>query len=126
MVDTTTTTMVEEGFLKTPNIDKDLIRVEAKKKRKYVHDASLNEQPRWHNQTFMLYLALRHQPEETMARTDLIKSALAIDDKICRERSVSKVFRGKVKKRMACSLMKKVNLFFADTYEFSFGHSYQQ
>lgn len=56
-------------------------------------------QPRWHNQAFMLFLALRQHSEPTMPRIELIKTALAIDKKISEERHLPKVFRGKVKKK---------------------------
>jgi hypothetical protein len=61
-------------------------------------------QPRWHNQAYMLFLALRQHSEKTMARTDLIKSALAIDTRISEERLVPKVFKGKVREVNSFSL----------------------
>lgn len=69
---------------------------EAHKRKKTNRFSSTNQQPRWHNQAYMLYLALRQHTEKTMARTDLIKSALANDKRISEERLVPKVFRGKV------------------------------
>lgn len=71
-------------------------QVEAQKRKKSNPLNSINQQPRWHNQAYMLYMALRQHSEKTMARTDLIKSALAIDKRISEERNVPKVFRGKV------------------------------
>jgi hypothetical protein len=71
-------------------------QVEAQKRKKLNPFNSINQQPRWHNQAYMLYMALRQHSEKTMARTDLIKSALAIDKRISEERHVPKVFRGKV------------------------------
>lgn len=79
---------------------------EAQKRKRYIksssptvsqHSQQNPQQPRWHNQSYMLFLALRQHSEKTMARTDLIKSALAIDKRISEERQVPKVFRGKVR-----------------------------
>lgn len=75
-------------------------QMEAHKRKKINRFSSTNQQPRWHNQAYMLYLALRQHTEKTMARTDLIKSALAIDKRISEERLVPKVFRGKVTFRL--------------------------
>lgn len=66
-------------------------------KRKYQSRINpINQQPRWYSQSYMLFLALRQHDEETMARTDLIKTALSLDNKISAERKLPKVFRGKV------------------------------
>jgi hypothetical protein len=70
--------------------------VEAQKRKCQSRINPLNQQPRWHSQSYMLFLALRQHNEETMARTDLIKTALALDTKISAERNLQKVFRGKV------------------------------
>ena len=52
--------------------------------------------PRWHSQSYLLFLALRQHPTKSLPRTDLIKAALVLDEKISRERNVPRVFRGKV------------------------------
>lgn len=64
--------------------------------------ARLSTQPRWHNQSYMLFLALRQHPDRCLPRTELIKAALAMDKKISDELNLPKVFRGKV--RQATSL----------------------
>ncbi|KAI7887754.1 uncharacterized protein EV154DRAFT_426860 [Mucor mucedo] len=78
---------------------------EAYKRKKTNRFSSTNQQPRWHNQAYMLYLALRQHTEKTMARTDLIKSALANDKRISEERLVPKVFRGKTPMNSASAIL---------------------
>ncbi|EIE84681.1 hypothetical protein G6F46_009398 [Rhizopus delemar] len=51
--------------------------------------------PRWHNQAYMLFLALRQHPDLCMPRGELIKAALELDKKISSEMSLPLVFRGK-------------------------------
>ncbi|KAI8079504.1 uncharacterized protein B0P05DRAFT_457786, partial [Gilbertella persicaria] len=63
------------------------------------------QQPRWHNQSYMLFLALRQHHESSMARTDLIKSALTLDKKISEERSLPRVFRGKTPMNSASAIL---------------------
>jgi hypothetical protein len=70
--------------------------VEAQKRKCHSRINPVNQTPRWHSQSYMLFLALRQHNEITMARTDLIKTALALDSKISAERKLPKVFRGKV------------------------------
>lgn len=53
-------------------------------------------QPRWHNQAYMLFLALRQHPDRCLSRPELIKAALALDEKISKERNLPRVFKGKV------------------------------
>ncbi|KAI9491420.1 hypothetical protein BDB00DRAFT_959623 [Zychaea mexicana] len=52
-------------------------------------------QPRWHNQAYMLFLALRQHPDRCLSRPELIKAALALDEKISKERKLPRVFKGK-------------------------------
>ncbi|KAI7899964.1 uncharacterized protein BX663DRAFT_545212 [Cokeromyces recurvatus] len=54
-----------------------------------------NKQPRWYNQAYMLFLALRQHPERTLPRGELIKAALALDRKISAELQLPRVFRSK-------------------------------
>ncbi|CAO3632293.1 unnamed protein product [Mucor hiemalis] len=79
-------------------------QIEAQKRQK-VSRFNTNNQPRWHNQAYMLYLALRQHTSKTMARTDLIKSALAIDKRISEERFLPKVFRGKTPMNSASAIL---------------------
>ncbi|KAI8061360.1 hypothetical protein BDF21DRAFT_497279 [Thamnidium elegans] len=82
---------------------------EAQKRKKINRFSSTNQQPRWHNQAYMLFLALRQHNEKTMARTDLIRSALAIDKRISEERLVPKVFRGKTPMNSASAILTNNN-----------------
>ncbi|RUS12890.1 hypothetical protein BC938DRAFT_478327, partial [Jimgerdemannia flammicorona] len=52
-------------------------------------------QPRWHTQSYMVFLALRQHPAKCLPRTQLIKAALEMDKKISEERGLPRVFRGK-------------------------------
>lgn len=56
-------------------------------------------QPRWHNQAYMLFLALRQHPNRCLSRPELIKAALALDEKISKERNLPRVFKGKVREK---------------------------
>ncbi|KAI8389507.1 hypothetical protein BD560DRAFT_381910 [Blakeslea trispora] len=79
--------------------------VEAYKRKRLTRMNSANQQPRWHNQSYMLFLALRQHAETSMARTDLIKSALSLDKKISEERSLPRVFRGKTPMNSASAIL---------------------
>ncbi|KAI8333286.1 hypothetical protein EDC96DRAFT_451243 [Choanephora cucurbitarum] len=80
-------------------------KVEAYKRKRLTRINPANQQPRWHNQSYMLFLALRQHSGTSMARTDLIKSALALDKKISEERSLPKVFRGKTPMNSASAIL---------------------
>ncbi|KAI9006242.1 hypothetical protein CLU79DRAFT_780538 [Phycomyces nitens] len=62
-------------------------------------------QPRWHNQSYMLFLALRQHPDNSLPRTDLIKAALALDKKMSEERNLPRVFRGKTPMNSASAIL---------------------
>ncbi|KAI9282353.1 hypothetical protein BY458DRAFT_497929 [Sporodiniella umbellata] len=51
--------------------------------------------PRWHNQAYMLFLALRQHPDRCLPRGELIKEALRLDRQLSKELSLPLVFRGK-------------------------------
>lgn len=53
-------------------------------------------QPRWHNQAYMLFLALRESPNRSLPRKQLIDGALEMDKRISKDRGLPKVFKGKV------------------------------
>ncbi|ORE08376.1 hypothetical protein BCV72DRAFT_271885 [Rhizopus microsporus var. microsporus] len=53
------------------------------------------EHPRWHNQSYMLFLALRQHPDHCLPRAQLINSALELDIKISAELGLPRVFRSK-------------------------------
>ncbi|KAL1921713.1 uncharacterized protein VTP21DRAFT_10355 [Calcarisporiella thermophila] len=59
--------------------------------------ASSKVHPRWHNQSYMLFLALRQSKASSMFRTELCRAALAMDEKISQERGLPRVFRGKAR-----------------------------
>ncbi|KAG0173455.1 hypothetical protein DFQ28_008406 [Apophysomyces sp. BC1034] len=73
-------------------------------KRTQNHGRS-STQPRWHNQSYMLFLALRQHPERCLPRTELIKAALSMDKKISEERRLPKVFRGKTPMNSASAIL---------------------
>ncbi|KAI8085759.1 uncharacterized protein B0P05DRAFT_569975 [Gilbertella persicaria] len=62
-------------------------------------------QPRWHNQSYMLFLALRQHPEKSLPRRELIQAALALDKKISAELSLPKVFRGRTPGNSASAIL---------------------
>lgn len=97
--------------------------------------ARLSTQPRWHNQSYMLFLALRQHPDRCLPRTELIKAALAMDKKISDELNLPKVFRGKVLHFFSLfiivplgdiQLLKFFCVEYADAYEFSISYFDQQ
>ncbi|KAI9271827.1 hypothetical protein BDA99DRAFT_557039 [Phascolomyces articulosus] len=61
--------------------------------------------PRWHSQSYLLFLALRQHPTKSLPRTDLIKAALALDEKISKERNIPRVFRGKTPTNSASAIL---------------------
>ncbi|KAI7861465.1 hypothetical protein BDF14DRAFT_1869056 [Spinellus fusiger] len=62
-------------------------------------------QPRWHNQSYLLFLALRQHPSNSLPRTDLIKAALDLDKQISEERDLPRVFRGKTPMNSASAIL---------------------
>ncbi|KAF7732889.1 hypothetical protein EC973_000165 [Apophysomyces ossiformis] len=74
-------------------------------KRTQPHYGRSSTQPRWHNQSYMLFLALRQHPDQCLPRTELIKAALAMDKKISEERHLPKVFRGKTPMNSASAIL---------------------
>lgn len=53
--------------------------------------------PRWHSQAYLLFLALKQHPAKCLPRTELIRAALELDEKISEEYKLPRLFRGKVK-----------------------------
>lgn len=53
--------------------------------------------PRWYTQAYMVFLALREHPNHCLSRPDLIFAALAMDEKISKERNLPRVFNSKVR-----------------------------
>lgn len=56
-------------------------------------------QPRWYNQAYLLFLALRQHSQDSLPRTELIEAAIELDKKIGVELQLPRVFRGKVSKK---------------------------
>lgn len=56
-------------------------------------------QPRWYNQAYLLFLALRQHPQNSLPRIKLIEAAIELDKKIGVELQLPRVFRGKVTRR---------------------------
>ncbi|KAI9470914.1 MAG: hypothetical protein EXX96DRAFT_458477, partial [Benjaminiella poitrasii] len=70
--------------------DDDMVTDESSFKR-----SRSSKQPRWYNQAYMLFLALRQHPDRALPRGELIRAALALDEKISAELHLPKVFRSK-------------------------------
>ncbi|KAI7871564.1 hypothetical protein BDF14DRAFT_1762343 [Spinellus fusiger] len=70
-----------------------------------VRPSARSVQPRWHSQSYMVFLALRQHPERSLPRTDLIRAALALDKKISEERQLPRVFRGKTPMNSASAIL---------------------
>ncbi|KAJ2315105.1 hypothetical protein IWW54_000507 [Coemansia sp. RSA 2705] len=63
------------------------------------------ERPRWYNQMYLMFLALRQSPGHTASRSDLVRMAVELDDKISRERGLPRAFRGKTPMNSASALL---------------------
>ncbi|KAG5457532.1 MAG: hypothetical protein BJ554DRAFT_2423, partial [Olpidium bornovanus] len=61
---------------------------------------STRARPRWHNANYLLFLALRQHPQKAVPRTELILAALALDEKISKEKGLPRVFKGKGSRSM--------------------------
>ncbi|KAI7892232.1 uncharacterized protein EV154DRAFT_418880 [Mucor mucedo] len=62
-------------------------------------------QPRWYNQAYLLFLALRQHPENSLPRIQLIDAAIELDKKIGVELQLPRVFRGKTPKNSASATL---------------------
>ncbi|ORY95353.1 hypothetical protein BCR43DRAFT_492848 [Syncephalastrum racemosum] len=76
----------------SPVYEEEFVGRLSKRRNRLLRHAS---QPRWHNQAYMLFLALRQHPDRCLSRPELIKAALALDLKISQERNLPRVFKGK-------------------------------
>ncbi|KAI9306579.1 hypothetical protein BJ944DRAFT_159630 [Cunninghamella echinulata] len=61
--------------------------------------------PRWYTQSYMIFLALREHPTHCLARTPLIKAAVALDERISKERNLPRVFSGKTPLNSASAVL---------------------
>lgn len=64
-----------------------------------------SSQPRWYNQMYLMFLALRQSPGYTATRRDLLKRAVELDEKISKERGLTRAFRGKTPLNSASALL---------------------
>ncbi|KAI9270049.1 hypothetical protein EDC94DRAFT_597942 [Helicostylum pulchrum] len=62
-------------------------------------------QPRWYNQAYLLFLALRQHSQDSLPRTELIEAAIELDKKIGVELQLPRVFRGKTPKNSASATL---------------------
>ncbi|KAI8090825.1 hypothetical protein BDF21DRAFT_317413, partial [Thamnidium elegans] len=61
--------------------------------------------PRWYNQAYLLFLALRQHAQDSLPRTELIEAAIELDKKIGVELQLPRVFRGKTPKNSASATL---------------------
>jgi hypothetical protein len=69
-------------------------------------------QPRWYNQAYLLFLALRQHQTHSLPRNDLIDAAIELDKKFSIDLQLPRVFRGKVSLFFVYSHAKHVFFFF--------------
>ncbi|KAJ8659578.1 hypothetical protein O0I10_004555 [Lichtheimia ornata] len=61
--------------------------------------------PRWHSQAYLLFLALKQHPAKCLPRTELIRAALELDEKISKEYKLPRLFRGKTPMNSASAIL---------------------
>ncbi|KAJ2009164.1 hypothetical protein GGI04_000677 [Coemansia thaxteri] len=61
--------------------------------------------PRWYNQMYVMFLALRQSPGYTSSRSELVRSAVELDKRISKERGLPKAFTGKTPMNSASALL---------------------
>ncbi|KAJ2723020.1 hypothetical protein GGI07_002914 [Coemansia sp. Benny D115] len=61
--------------------------------------------PRWYNQMYLMFLALRQSPGYTASRSDLVRMAVELDQKISKDRGLPKAFTGKTPLNSASALL---------------------
>ncbi|KAJ2615557.1 hypothetical protein H4S08_001183 [Coemansia sp. RSA 1365] len=61
--------------------------------------------PRWYNQMYLMFLALRQSPDYTASRSELVRKAVELDAKISKERSLPRAFTGKTPMNSASALL---------------------
>ncbi|KAJ1917738.1 hypothetical protein H4219_003050 [Mycoemilia scoparia] len=66
---------------------------------------SSKEKPRWYNQMYIMFLALRQSPDYTASRSELVRKAVELDKKISDERKLPRVFTGKTPMNSASALL---------------------
>ncbi|KAJ1943640.1 hypothetical protein FBU59_002848 [Linderina macrospora] len=61
--------------------------------------------PRWYNQVYLIFLALRQSPEYTASRGDLVRRAVELDEKISKERNLPRAFTGRTPLNSASAVL---------------------
>ncbi|KAJ2081557.1 hypothetical protein H4R24_002233 [Coemansia sp. RSA 988] len=61
--------------------------------------------PRWYNQMYLMFLALRQSPDYTASRSELVRKAVELDAKISKERCLPRAFTGKTPMNSASALL---------------------
>ncbi|KAJ1937094.1 hypothetical protein EC988_007993, partial [Linderina pennispora] len=61
--------------------------------------------PRWYNQVYLIFLALRQSPGYTASRGDLVKRAVELDEKISKERDLPRAFTGRTPLNSASAVL---------------------
>ncbi|KAJ2014224.1 hypothetical protein GGI03_002142 [Coemansia sp. RSA 2337] len=61
--------------------------------------------PRWYNQMYVMFLALRQSPGYTSSRSELVRSAVELDRRISVERGLPRAFTGKTPMNSASALL---------------------
>ncbi|KAJ2743935.1 hypothetical protein GGI20_003373 [Coemansia sp. BCRC 34301] len=61
--------------------------------------------PRWYNQMYVMFLALRQSPGYTSSRSELVRSAVELDRRISEERGLPRAFTGKTPMNSASALL---------------------
>ncbi|KAJ2455762.1 hypothetical protein EV183_000609 [Coemansia sp. RSA 2336] len=63
------------------------------------------QRPRWYNQMYLMFLALRQSPNYTASRSDLVRMAVELDAQISKERGLPRAFTGKTPMNSASALL---------------------
>ncbi|CAG8577386.1 9444_t:CDS:2 [Funneliformis mosseae] len=61
--------------------------------------------PRWHNQQYMMFLALQRAPNKTLSRGELIKAAISLDEKCSDETGLPRCFTGQTPRNSASACL---------------------
>ncbi|KAJ2164220.1 hypothetical protein GGH15_004043 [Coemansia sp. RSA 562] len=61
--------------------------------------------PRWYNQMYVMFLALRQSPNHTSSRSNLVREAVALDSRISQDRGLPRAFTGKTPMNSASALL---------------------
>ncbi|KAJ2766878.1 hypothetical protein IWQ56_003545, partial [Coemansia nantahalensis] len=61
--------------------------------------------PRWYNQMYVMFLALRQSPGHTASRSELVRMAVELDGRISAERGLPRAFTGKTPMNSASALL---------------------